>query len=239
VAQGKYINIYTLSSVDNPNEVKYVGVTKYKPSYRLSSHIYEAKNKPDITPKTKWVNEIRFKLVQNVIDVVEERDADFWEKYWIGKMTALGFNLVNSNKGGGGLSKRDEEFSMWLSERNMGNKYNLGKTHSKETKMKMSLSKVGKESPRKGCTLSDETKMKMSVAKIGKRGNASGVKHTYETRRKKMKSVIQMDINGSEIKLWGSMSGAAKELGLDNGKITLVCQGKRQTTGGFKWKYCG
>jgi len=239
VAQGKYINIYTLSSVDNPNEIKYVGVTKYKVSYRLSSHIYEAKKKPDMTPKTKWINEIGFKLVHNVIDVVEECDAGFWEKYWIGQMEAWGFNLVNSNKGGGGLSKRDEKFSMWLSKRNMGNKYNLGRTHSKETKMKMSQAKIGKESPRKGCTVSDETKNKMSQAKIGKRGNATGFKHTYETRSNKMKPVVQMDSNSSVIKVWGSMSNAANELGLDNGKITLVCQGKRQTTGGFKWEYCG
>ena len=50
MANGKYINInypkltiYGLVSEDEPNIIKYVGVTRRNPLYRLSNHIYEAK----------------------------------------------------------------------------------------------------------------------------------------------------------------------------------------------------
>lgn len=45
---------------------------------------------------------------------------------------------------------------------------NKGKTHTEETKLKISESKKGKVSNRKGVKLSDETKLKMSLAKKNK-----------------------------------------------------------------------
>lgn len=51
------------------------------------------------------------------------------------------------------------------------------------------------------------------------------------------KSVNQYDLLGNFIKTWSSASEAAKELGLQNSKITAVCRGTRKTTGGFKWQY--
>lgn len=43
----------------------------------------------------------------------------------------------------------------------------LGKKHSEESKKKMSATKIGKQSPRKGVIVSEETKKKMSAAKQG------------------------------------------------------------------------
>jgi hypothetical protein len=63
MANGKYINInypklviYALVSEKDPNNIKYVGVTRRTPSYRLNSHIYEAKNNSNKTEKTKIEN---------------------------------------------------------------------------------------------------------------------------------------------------------------------------------------
>lgn len=49
------------------------------------------------------------------------------------------------------------------------------------------------------------------------------------------KAVIQIDLNGKVIKVWGSAMEAQRELGISNGNISSVVNGQRQTAGGFKW----
>lgn len=49
--------------------------------------------------------------------------------------------------------------------------------------------------------------------------------------------VLQMDEKGNEIKKWGSISEAAKALGILRNAIVMTCKGRQNTTGGFKWKY--
>lgn len=51
------------------------------------------------------------------------------------------------------------------------------------------------------------------------------------------KKVIQMDLEGNEIKLWGSQTEAAKKLGLHPSSISLCVRGKKKTAGKFKFKY--
>ena len=51
------------------------------------------------------------------------------------------------------------------------------------------------------------------------------------------KPVLQFDLNGKFIKEWLSASEAARQLGLLQDKINLCCNGKRNTTGGYIWKY--
>jgi len=46
--------------------------------------------------------------------------------------------------------------------------FNLGKKHSEETKLRMSLSHKGKNTWMKGSKLSEETKLKISKSNIGK-----------------------------------------------------------------------
>lgn len=61
-----------------------------------------------------------------------------------------------------------------------------GKHHSEETKQKMSLSHIGRETWNKGLTniYSEETKIKMGNGWRGKTSNRSGKSHTQETKIK-------------------------------------------------------
>jgi hypothetical protein len=61
---------------------------------------------------------------------------------------------------------------------------NLGRYISHETKEKMSLSKLGKTSPRKGVKLSDETKLKLRLSNLGKKQSPETIKKRTETRLK-------------------------------------------------------
>lgn len=51
------------------------------------------------------------------------------------------------------------------------------------------------------------------------------------------KKVDQYTLNNIFIKTWDSMSDVKRELGLPVSNISLVCQGKKKTYGGFIWKY--
>jgi len=230
MATGKYINInknnliiYGLVSLDEPNIIKYVGMTRRNPSYRLSNHIYEAKKDNNKNARTKWISSVDYKITQIILDEVETYDNFiFWEQYWISQIKTWGFDLINSNNGGGGLNKRDSNFSKWLSERNKNNKYNLGKTHTDATKIKISLAHKGKPSPRKGCKASNEKRLKQSLVKIGSKGNATGFKHSEETKNKKRKTVLQLDEHYNILNIFSSLSETAEYFNVSIPTISKV-----------------
>lgn len=56
-------------------------------------------------------------------------------------------------------------------------------------------------------------------------------------RAKPHKKVTMMDMDFNEIKVFQSMSQASREIGVHPTKIGLVCKGKRNHTGGYRWKY--
>ena len=49
--------------------------------------------------------------------------------------------------------------------------------------------------------------------------------------------IIQYDMNGKEIKRYGSISSASKETGIPTSNITRVARGQRSHAGGFIWEY--
>lgn len=49
------------------------------------------------------------------------------------------------------------------------------------------------------------------------------------------KRVIQTNIDGCTVKIWNCIKEAEKELHIAH--ITDVCKGKRNTAGGYIWKY--
>lgn len=75
-----------------------------------------------------------------------EKEAFDHEKLLISCFKDMGYTLTNMTEGGEGCSKP-----------------------SLETRKKMSLSKIGKPSPRKGVILSDEIKEKLRKANLGKK----------------------------------------------------------------------
>jgi len=51
------------------------------------------------------------------------------------------------------------------------------------------------------------------------------------------KYIIQMSVNNKKIKTWPGMSEASRNTGIQRSKIGSVCNGRRKTAGGFKWKF--
>jgi len=96
-----------------------------------------------------------------------------------------------------------------------------------ETRQKISDSKKGKQHH-------EESKRKMSESHLGEKN------HMYGKRGSKSphaKEVIQMNIDGSIIKIWKCIKEASVFLGIDPSSITKCCKGKINTAGVYKWKY--
>jgi predicted GIY-YIG superfamily endonuclease len=101
-----HVYIYSLS---NPisNEIKYVGKAK-NIEKRLREHLYEKAN----NKKNNWIKSLKkMNLIPKIeiIDIVDECEWQFWEKYWISQFKTWGFELKNSNEGGCGANNPSSE----------------------------------------------------------------------------------------------------------------------------------
>ena len=118
----------------------------------------------------------------------------------------------------------------------------MGYHHTKESKEKMSKTKIGMYkgdknpmygkkgilAPAYGKHLTEEHKRKISLAKKGK---------INENTKKLMKKIDQYNLENEYIKTWESISSIEKELGILGTHVSRVCRGKRKTTGGYIFKY--
>ena len=109
-----------------------------------------------------------------------------------------------------------------------------GYKHSDETKQKMSVAKKGKylgsDHPFHNKTHSEETKEQLSKARRGRKLDSEWRENLAKGHYKKVLCVETGTI-------YDSIKECAETLNLKATHITRVCKGKRQTTGGYHWKY--
>lgn len=109
-----------------------------------------------------------------------EQEAFDHEKLLILSFKDMGYKLANITEGGEGTSgyKHTPEQIEKNRQAKLGKTpWNKGVAMADEQKVKLSLAKIGKQSPRKGKTHTPETIEKMRIAKLGK-------KHTPESIEK-------------------------------------------------------
>lgn len=61
--------------------------------------------------------------------------------------------------------------------------------------------------------------------------------HSCYTLGNLIKSVIQMDLEGNVLNIYKSIKEAGLNLNINSSHITSVCNNKRKTAGGYKWKF--
>ena len=123
-----------------------------------------------------------------------EDTLNYLEKFYIKKYKAkeVGYNLTD---GGEGLQNPNNEIRQKISASRKGKPRFLGRTHSSNTKQKISESHKGDKNPNFGKPRSEETKRKISAAKKGKhnyKGENSpfyGKHHTEETKQQISKTI--------------------------------------------------
>lgn len=204
--------------------------------------------------RNKWWKNITSKVkikVEIIIDNISFNEAKLYEQWYIKfygrKDLGLG-NLVNLTDGGDGVlgNKCSEENKEKLRKFHTRNSYckgykqteehkrkvreaNVGRLHTKETKLKISLANKGKVSLIKGLKLSEEH-----------------IKNMIEGNKKRKKPenpyrlripILQYDLNGNFIREYTSIK-QTKEFGFNSGCVwSCVTNGKfRKTHKKFIWK---
>lgn len=124
--------------------VRYCGQT-IDPDVRLRKHICEARKEKYHCPC--WINSLLKKKLQpimEILDVVPDSEADFWEREYIQNFRERGFDLTNITPGGEAgpilSGARNPNFG-----KNCSGEKNtfFGKKHTSATLEKMSIAKKG------------------------------------------------------------------------------------------------
>lgn len=221
--------------VEIGNNKVYIGKTK-NPNKRKNDH-------------KKTYGNINYTVIDQV-DSLHRKDWEPLETYWIQQFIAWGFNVVNTRKiGGNGPEFRNDETKQKISKGNLGkkkigvsNKLKGRKSfHKEDTGQKISRSK-------QNMSLTDEWKNKISKSTKGNK-NRLNTKHSFFTKQKISKAlkgrqriflykpILQFDIKNNFIKEYKSIKEASDQTGCYGSAITMCCQGKINTTKGFKFKY--
>ena len=103
----------------------------------------------------------------------------------------------------------------------------LGYSHSVYTRAKISSAKLGKK-------LSEDTRLKISIGHIGKKRSMESVQ---KTALKHCKQVVQYDLYMNYIATYNSMTEASAASHTRMSDISSVCNGKRHTANGYKWRF--
>jgi hypothetical protein len=129
-----------------------------------------------------------------------------------------------------------------------GNKSWLGKTHTKESRNKQSISAKNRNiSPEmeqqrrdkiskshKGKIITKEHAKNISKSKLGSKNPMYG---KIGKNNLKSKAIIQFDKNNNFIRYWDSATIASTKLGLSYCGILNNCNNKTSSSGGFIWKF--
>lgn len=154
--------------------------------------------------------------VLEILDIFDKKELDNREIFFIDKYKSMGFSLLNLTKGGTGalgyIYTKEERQN--LSNRMLGNSYNVGKTMTLENKELL------------------RNRMKGNKYTLGNKQSDS----TKQLRNKKLsKPITQLSLDGSVIKYWESTKQASNDLNISS--ITMCLKGKYSHAGGYKWLY--
>lgn len=196
----KSTKIYLVENCYGDSNKVYIGKTKNNRTY---DHRY------------KFGTNIKY----NYIDLVLSLNRKEWgpvESYWIEQFRQWGFEIMNKNKGGGGLESHSDFTKLLISKKIKGRiesletKLKKRKQHSPESGGRIRASKIGKPLP-------EGTGGKISL--------------------KVSKPIHQYDLNGNFIQEFTSQTLAGKHLSKNTGAISECCKGKRKSAYKYIWKF--
>lgn len=147
----------------------------------------------------------------------------YWIKYYDSMNPLKGYNL----KSGGNTCELSDEVKKRMS------KSHIGFRHSDKTKLKMSITRKGKK---RGC-FSEEWRKNISESHKGYKRTVDSKKKQGESIKgdKNPKSKKVCCVETGEIFAYITLASEVKKVNIHN--ISSVCNGKRQTAGGFHWRY--
>jgi group I intron endonuclease len=238
----KYLIYLTTNLI---NGKKYIGshITEDIDDSYLGSGVYLKK-------AIKKYGKINFKkeILAEVENINQMKEL---EVYYINYYHAV-FSTIfyNATKHVAGISTFPKDKIDIIRKANIGNLYNLGKTHSDETKASISTANKGKKKPPSfsikcqkrmknnkyalGYKFTEEQKQNISKAKIGQKYPKI---HGERISDKNSKAILQYSLLGEFIKEWKSATEVGLLLNKNPSAISECCNKKRKTAYKFIWKF--
>lgn len=218
------VGIYKITSPSNRIYIgQSVNIEKRFISYKKMYIRNEKQTKLHRSFLKYGVDNREFKLIFECI----ESELNYYERYYQEMFNCIGNNGLNCR-----LTKTDDrsgrvskETLSKMSESAKGNQHWLGKTHTQETKNKISLANTGRK-------YSDEINIKK-----GRKGRESNRKGIFSENHPRSIKVLQYDLNDNFIKEWNSLMDIKRELEYHIGNISSCLTGRNKTYKKFKWIY--
>jgi hypothetical protein len=227
--------IYGLIDPRN-NEIRYIGKT-INPKNRLSGHITESKDINVVNYRAKWLRKLTKLGLKAEITFLKTCSSDEYEKYETEFIKIYSNNrLTNSDETGQGNKNRKREILDRQSE-NSGRKvyqYDLNGNFIKEYRS------VRFAATELGLNHSNISRCCNGIFK-----HTGGYIFKYEiTNNIQLKNpnavkkiVVEVDSNGLEIGKWVSIMECSRSIGIDNGNLSRVCNGKLPSIKGRYFKF--
>lgn len=217
------VYIYSLTDPIT-NKIRYIGKT-VNPNQRYSGHLSNSKQRKTYT--NCWIYSLIKKGLKPIMNIIEECDDSNWierEQYHI----SIHENLTNLTLGGEGIHgfKATEETKQKMSEAHKGEKNAFyGKTHSEETRKKLSdINKTkntsGKNNYFYGKVHSEETRKHIAIKAIERweRGDLHLPPVMIGEENPSTKKRLFISPDGTEYIVYG-MEKFCKEHNLSHSKI--------------------
>lgn len=231
--------IYIYSITNLKNNKRYIGITSNAYN-RKRVHFWALKNNRHCNEKLQnsynkyGEDNFIFEIIETIDSddrmVALERENFYikkYDSYKNGYNKSLGFD-------GSVLQKRSNETILKLIKRMKGNKYWLGKKHTKETKDKISLANKNK-------VVTKVTREKLSKAlkgkQIGEKNPFYNKKHTEETKNKIREKVGKKVLCIETGIVYLTSVECSKQLNINRSNICKVCRGTAKSAGGYTFKY--
>lgn len=221
--------VYTITNTVNGK--LYVGSTSMSFNYRWRKHYNKLlKNQHEnYKLQNAWNKYGESNFIFEILENTDKNLAVFTEQYWINILSPIinGYNISPT------------AFSP------------KGYKHTKETKNKMSKSKIGNTLR---LDIPHEEKIKLQIKesvlnfykddnenvrqlKNNKKDYIVNLNKVFNSVNNKIK-IVQFDIDGLiQIKIWDSAKDVEKELGFKATNITQCCKGNYKTCKNYIWKY--
>ena len=149
------------------------------------------------------------------------------------KSLGVSYNITNGGDGYLGYTPSNETRAKMRAAK-------IGKPLSESHRRKLSEAQMGRVGTMLGKKHSEETKLKMSMAHKGKKHN---MKLPYEERlsiyrkAQKCKTVLQCNKEGMILNIFSSINEAAKYINTSPSHISECCRGKLKTLKGYIWRF--
>ncbi|RAT10890.1 hypothetical protein A6E27_01545 [Bacillus cereus] len=216
----------------NINGKLYIGQTIQTLENRLYHHLRDAKVKNQNSAFYRAIRKYGEKcfdieLVEEVIAKSKQdlkKKLDNLEVKYIREFNTY-LKGYNSTLGGDGTLgfKLSEEHKAKIAKRK-------GWHHTEETKRLISEKIKGKKR-------SDETKAKLREARLHQVLSEEFYENHKKSMKKFRKKVAQYDFEGNLIRVHDSITSASETSGVNVHTISGVCNNKRQSAGGYYWKF--